>query len=328
MLTRPMALLLSITVVALLAAASLLLADRPARSGSGPISLFVEPRDGDAPVLQAIGSARSAIDVEVYLLTDRPVIEALVDAERRGVHVRAILEPHPFGGGEQLARRAYSRLSAGGCQVRWSDPSFTYTHEKAMVIDDREVLIMTCNLSWSAFHRNREYGLVDGDRRDVEAIEQIFAGDWADRPTSVQDEALVVSPLDSRSALASLIASAHHEIQVQDEEIGDPAIMRALGREAASGVDVRIELPKTRHAVAEVLRLRAAGLGQVRLLGHPYLHAKLIIVDGKRAYVGSVNLSATSLDRNREVGRILDGPALVGELEQVFDTDWGAGQAT
>ncbi len=324
---RPKILLLLVPVAAMLAASLLLLTGRPARSRSGPMSLFIEPRAGDAPVLEAIGSARSAIDVEVYLLTDRPVIQALVDAERRGVHVRLILEPHPFGGGERLAQRAYSLLSAAGCQVRWSDPAFTYTHEKAMVIDDREVLIMTCNLSWSAFHRNREYGLVDGDRQDVEAIEQLFAGDWADRPAPIHDAALVVSPQDSRSELASLIASAHHEIEVQDEEIGDPAIVRALGQEAGSGVNVRIELPKSRRAPAEVMRLRAAGLEQVRLLDRPYLHAKLIIVDGKQAYVGSVNLSATSLDRNREVGRILDDPNLVGQLGQVFDTDWLAGQA-
>ncbi len=321
-------LLLSISAVVLLAASILLLGGRAARIRSGPIALFIEPRAGDAPVLEAIGSARRSIDVEVYLLTDRPVLEALVDAERRGVHVRAILEPHPFGGGEELARRAYSRLSAGGCEVRWSDPAFTYTHEKAMVIDDREVLIMTCNLSWSAFHRNREYGMVDRDPADVQAIAKLFAGDWVDRPAPVQDAALVVSPQDSRPELASLIASAHHEIQVQDEEIGDPAIMRELGKEAGSGVDVQIELPKTRRTAFEVQRLRAAGLGQVRLLGRPYLHAKLIIVDARRAYIGSVNLSSTSLDRNREVGRILDEPTLVGQLEQVFATDWTAGQAS
>jgi phosphatidylserine/phosphatidylglycerophosphate/cardiolipin synthase-like enzyme len=46
-------------------------------------------------------------------------------------------------------------------------------------------------------------------------------------------------------------------------------------------------------------------------------HAKLIVVDGKRAYLGSADVRANSLDRNFEVGMIVTGRPAV-ELRRVF----------
>ena len=46
-------------------------------------------------------------------------------------------------------------------------------------------------------------------------------------------------------------------------------------------------------------------------------HAKLIVVDGKRAYLGSADVRANSLDRNFEVGMIVTG-RLALELRRVF----------
>lgn len=37
----------------------------------------------------------------------------------------------------------------------------------------------------------------------------------------------------------------------------------------------------------------------------PYLHAKVILRDGKYAYIGSHNLTTNSLDNNRELGVFL-----------------------
>jgi phosphatidylserine/phosphatidylglycerophosphate/cardiolipin synthase-like enzyme len=59
----------------------------------------------------------------------------------------------------------------------------------------------------------------------------------------------------------------------------------------------------------------------VRELGIPYIHAKAIVVDGARAYVGSENLSTQSLDRNREVG-ILENGSIASTIQRVFEGDW------
>ena len=49
------------------------------------------------------------------------------------------------------------------------------------------------------------------------------------------------------------------------------------------------------------------------------MHAKLIIADGARAYVGSANLTDTSLHYNLELGLVVDEAAVVSSLERLFD---------
>jgi phosphatidylserine/phosphatidylglycerophosphate/cardiolipin synthase-like enzyme len=56
------------------------------------------------------------------------------------------------------------------------------------------------------------------------------------------------------------------------------------------------------------------------------MHAKLILVDGQRAFVGAQNFSAVSLDANRAVGVIVADTALVSQLVNVAQDDWSAAQ--
>ncbi|MDQ3855498.1 MAG: phospholipase D-like domain-containing protein, partial [Chloroflexota bacterium] len=104
---------------------------------------WVEPDDGLEPILQQMKSARSTLDVVVYLLTDRQVIEEIVAAHHRGVKVRVILEEDPFGGGG--SSKAMQQLDAAGVPWKGGHPAFRYTHEKAVVLDGKRALVMTAN---------------------------------------------------------------------------------------------------------------------------------------------------------------------------------------
>ncbi len=60
----------------------------------------------------------------------------------------------------------------------------------------------------------------------------------------------------------------------------------------------------------------------------PRMHAKIVIVDGEAAYVGSANLTGagigakSSLRRNFEAGVLTRDPDTVGELMSYLDTLW------
>ena len=49
---------------------------------------------------------------------------------------------------------------------------------------------------------------------------------------------------------------------------------------------------------------------------------KAIVVDGKAAYLGSENLSTTSLTKNREVGLVTDEATPVTTVAGTFEKDW------
>jgi len=48
----------------------------------------------------------------------------------------------------------------------------------------------------------------------------------------------------------------------------------------------------------------------------------MILVDGIRAYVGSVNFSLHSTTQARELGIIFDENQSVNEIHKIFEADW------
>jgi hypothetical protein len=63
--------------------------------------------------------------------TDRNVIRALEEAANRGLDVRVMLEPHPFGGGTS-ASKTLDTLAATGIKTKFTNPNFSLTHEKGI----------------------------------------------------------------------------------------------------------------------------------------------------------------------------------------------------
>src|SRR5258708_36941752 len=57
------------------------------------------------------------------------------------------------------------------------------------------------------------------------------------------------------------------------------------------------------------------------------MHAKIIVVDGKKAFVGSENISAQSLDQNRELGIIVSDANVLSRLQTTFQKDWAISQS-
>ena len=108
-------------------------------SGVQGVQVFVEPDDGEQVITNAIESAQKSIWLEIYILSDRNVIRALEDAANRGLDVRVMLEPNPIGGGTSPSK-TLDTLAASGVKTQFTNPSFSLTHEKGMIIDGSSAL--------------------------------------------------------------------------------------------------------------------------------------------------------------------------------------------
>lgn len=295
-----------------------LLGDPPA-----PITgVFVQPDDGYAPVLDEIHAARCTIDLNVYMLTDDEVFDALFAAEERGVEVRVILEQHPFGMfGDQ--QEAFDRLTTAGIAVRWEPAGLQFSHAKYMVVDGRTALIMNQNLTGAAFNSNREFGVITTRLEEVAHAQALFHADWTESSTGTIDGPLLVSPDNARARLLDFIASAQTSIDVYAEIIRDDEILAALRASVGRGVRVRLIMNASldEEDIAAVNELSDAGV-DVRLMERLYIHSKTMVVDGEQALVGSINYSETSLDNNREVAMIVDEAPLLTRINAVFERDW------
>ncbi len=286
------------------------------------LELIIEPAEGREPLLQHINSARKEVLVEVYLLSDREIISSLKEAENRGVTVKVMLEEHPFGGGN-LNATTLPELTVAGIATRWANPVFTLTHEKALVIDGQTTCILDQNLTTSAFTKNREYDVCDDNPAEVAEVEHIFNADWVRGSYVPNNTNLVVSPDNARDKITALLKSAAKSVDIEIEVLQDPAVVKLLVGLTTSRI-VRVILPPAAQISGSqgvIDELRRAGI-EVRTLTSPYPHAKLIIVDNNHAYTGSVNLSAQSLDQNRELGLLISEQDIIDRLSQQFDQDF------
>ncbi len=303
-------------------------------SGTQGVQVFVEPDAGEHPITDAIEAARKSVWLEMYILSDRNVIRALEDAVNHGVDVRVMLEPHPYGSGSPA--RTIDQLKAAGAKVEDSNPAFSLTHEKGMLIDGTTAYIMTSNFSRSAlggygssstYVSNREYDIVDTNIQDVQALNAIFQADWNRSTAQFNDSNLVVSPVNSRNALTGLINSTHSTLLIEAEEMNDSAIEQALVNAVKRGVQVQVILPSPSGSASDSNRagidtIKQGGV-QVREDSRLYIHAKMFIADGQEAFVGSENISTQSLDQNRELGIIVAEQSVLLTLQQTFQKDWG-----
>ena len=290
-----------------------------------PPSLFIEPEAGTQPVVAALRQAESSILMKMYLMTEREVIAALKDAVARGVSVRVMLEEDPYGFGNNEA--VFADLQAAGVQVKWDNPTFRLTHEKSIVVDERLALIMTLNQTHSAFTSNREYGIIDTNPDHVAEIVEFFNADWERRAPTIGDPDLAWSPVNAREKILALIDGAAESLDLEQLEMQDEEVEDRLIAAVQRGVRVRVVTSPGMEANEPGLERIAAGGVEVRYLTNPFIHAKVIIADGRRALVGSMNISTASLDFNRELGTIVDDEAVLEALGATFERDWAAAMA-
>ena len=286
------------------------------------ITLFQEPDAGRTPIVDAISNAKQEILVEVYLLSDKQIIQSLIDARKRGVDVSVMLEEHPFGGGN-LNNKTKAVLEKTGVSVAWTNSKFTLTHEKAIIVDKKEVFVLNQNLTASSFSKNREFNALDTNPEDVNEARNIFVADWERKSFSPASTHLIISPNNSREALTNLIKESKKSIEIEAEIVEDNQTINLLS-EKAKNVQVEIIIPgfsQIQTNKQAVDRLKKAGIA-VKTLSSPYVHAKLILIDDVKAYIGSINLSSQSMDENRELGIILLQNQGINLLNSTFESDW------
>lgn len=304
---------------------------------AGTLSLVTEPQDGVAPVLALIERAKKSVDLVMYQLTDEQVMQTLCAAHGRGVTVRVLLnqgyygkETGDYGKPEPYNQPAYDYLESCGVPVRWTPAYFALTHQKTLVIDTEEALIMTFNLVPRYYATARDFGILDSDPADVSAIEAAFDDDWRGRQRDAPPgDSLLWSP-GSEQVLLALIAGARSTLDIYCELMADRDIIEGLKAAAGRGVAVRVNMTYSTNWKAALGELAAAG---VSVRTYPstskklYIHAKVLLVDGARAFVGSENFSENSLNANRELGLVLSDRAILSELSTIFEVDWAGSRS-
>ena len=292
-----------------------------------PLDAFVGPTGLQSRLGQLIDSAHTTLDVHMYLFTVTALAQKLVAAQARGVAVRLILDPDEAGNAN-----VEPMLTSGG--VAWKNASAVYmfAHAKYMIIDHVTSVIMSMNFNVDAMTNERNYGVVDVDAEDIADLQSIFEQDWGLAGGQMPPAAeltctrLIVSPVNSQQRLNEFIGGARSTLDVEVLYMTDTNLRNAVAAAKTRGVTVRVilESPQDQAENTDTATFfNNLGIPVKYADTQFYLHAKLLVADGN-AFVGSENMSPTSLKQNREVGVIAFEPAAVAVIQTQFDADWAA----
>ena len=299
------------------------------KKGENSHRLIVQPNEGTGPVVELIDGAKKSLRVKQFTLTDSKIMSALIQAHKRHVDVRIMLNPHRSSG-DRANDESFKALRHAGLKIEWSNPAFAVTHEKSMVVDDTVALISTFNYATKYFTETRDYGIVTAHKAQVDEVIGCFEADWHRKPFEPgADAGLLWSSNNARQRMAWFIDSADKELVIQHPKFVDATIVERIAAARKRGVKVHL-LCGGKHGISDwdILDTFASlrvldGFGvKVRRQKHLKLHAKLLIVDGKRAQVGSMNIDRSAFDLRRELGIVVGDESIIKGLSKVFEHDW------
>jgi phosphatidylserine/phosphatidylglycerophosphate/cardiolipin synthase-like enzyme len=287
------------------------------------------PDDSARPVLDAINHASKSLRIKIFLFSDPAILQAVIQAQKRGVSVRVMLNPARRGG-ESENEATRNKLTSASIAVLDSNPRFDLTHEKSMVVDDETAFIMLFNWESKDLTQTRDYAVVTGAPHEVSEVMECFDADWDRRQFTPGDHSHLIWWIGNcRQRIGQFIDEAKHTLWLQNERYQDPVIIERLVRANHRGVKVHVLARPPHHLKKGKL---VEGVGGLRILDdvgvkvHKLkglkLHAKLLFADRERAIIGSINLAPGSFDSRRELAIEVHDKDIIDRLQEIVHQDW------
>lgn len=127
-------------------------------------------------IIKAIENSKVSIKVAAYSFTARPIADALIKAQQRGVKVMVVVDHKQTKDKHSM----FKHLSKNAIQVRSND-KYSIMHNKFMIIDDAALQLGSFNYTSSAEKRNAENVLIiNGAPQVVAAYTQEWQKLWTE----------------------------------------------------------------------------------------------------------------------------------------------------
>jgi len=226
-------------------------------------SLVVLPDDSAQPILDAINGATKSLRVKMFVFSDPALLKAVIEAQRRGVKVRVMLNPARRSG-EAENEESRKILSKAGVEVLDSNPAFDLTHEKSMVVDDRTAFVKSLNWETKNLTETRDYAVVTDHGHEVSEIIDCFEADWHRKSFDPGEHAhLIWCCGNGRNKIAEFIDQSKHTLFLQNERYQDSIIIERLVRAKERGVKVHV-MARPPHTLKQEKLVE--GVGGLRIM--------------------------------------------------------------
>lgn len=251
-------------------------------------------------IINKINAAQKNIFIEIYTFTRiQSIFDALVEARKRGVDVRILLEGNVYGT-PAINNNAFYFFRENNIPVAFTDNNrYTFTHAKFWIIDD-EYGISTGNWTRSFFDKNREYIYFWKDSTTKNFLQKIFERDFSHQgfvQTSDIPTQIVMSPIDSRQKIENFISNSKSELWLYVQTISDERILELIHEKSNAWVKIHICSADNEESRATAWNFS----WNWKFAINPYLHAKIMLSDSGNIFIWSENFTQNALDNNREM---------------------------
>ena len=292
-------------------------------------SIIVFPNDTAQKIVDAIDQAKESLRIKMFLFSDPFLVQSVIRAHERGVKVKVMLNPARRNG-EEENEETRAILEKAGVEVKDSNPSFALTHEKSMVVDDHIAFIKSLNWETKNLTETRDYAIITNHPHEIQEIILCFEADWERMSFDPGENAkLIWCSNNGRARIAKFIDEARHSLFIQNERFQDLVIIERIIRAASRGVKVHVMVRPPHTLKKEKLVEGVGGLRimddvgiKIHKLKHLKLHGKMLLADGARAIVGSINLTPGSFDARRELAIEVNDAEVVERLKEIAHLDW------
>lgn len=282
-------------------------------SSSAVMATWVPAGQVSETALSLLITAQHSVVLDMYELGNPALVAALVADHARGLTVHVILDAT-----ESQSAVAGRALAAAGVPVRWDHVPHGIDHVKLLVVDGQQTLLGGVNWGSSSSYTT------DGDvleARDPVAA-HYFAAEWATlggHPSAPPEGPGAWSGSAIGSQMTALLGHATRSVDVAANYLTSWTVQDALAAAAQRGVRVRVALNPTAYGAKAAAAWLTAHHITVRWAPtSPYLHAKILIVDGRTLWIGSSNFSYHGLSVNQELDTEVALPAGVAAWWQAL----------
>jgi phosphatidylserine/phosphatidylglycerophosphate/cardiolipin synthase-like enzyme len=300
----------------------------------------------DRYVTPTLKGAKKTIDVTSFDLNLPSVVNALVDAKKRGVAVRVVVDEtngtqtlkasdSPSGQQED----ALKALKDGGVPVVDGGRSNGLMHNKIMIVDGATLFMGSWNMSYNDTFRNNNNLLKIADKTLIANYQAKFNELFVDKrfgtkakvgaltPQTTLDGVPVAnyfSPVDKViEKLVARVNGAQHSIKFMAFTYTQKDLANAMIARSKAGVQVEGVIENRGASQGAAPTLYCANI-PAKLDGNKYtMHHKVIILDDKTVITGSFNFTQTANDANDDNVLIIDSPAVATLYEQEFARVYG-----
>lgn len=144
--------------------------------GNSEIEIFFSPKDKAlaSAVIPVINNAKSYIYLPTFVLTDKRVTDALINAKNRGVDVKILIDAL----NASVQHSKHNDLRTAGILVKTENYAGKM-HSKSLISDDKYVIIGSMNFSNSGENKNDENLVLIKDSVLAKAYKEFFLYQWS-----------------------------------------------------------------------------------------------------------------------------------------------------